>query len=214
VTRPFHFPSYDESHNVRTGFLEFEEYQALLTELPHYLKPLLIVAYHVPCRLGELLNLFWSQVDFRTNEIVLGPADVKNKQGRLMPIYAEMLAVLEMQRTIRDEKWPKCRYVFFGEEGRQIVDFRKAWRSACRRAGLEIDGERPLFHDLRRSAARNMRRAGIDEPTVMRIGGWKTASMFRRYSIVDSRDIADAVRKMEQFFESKKSAAGRKAVRN
>jgi hypothetical protein len=88
----------------------------LLAELPHYLKPLLIVAYHVPCRLGELLDLFWTHVDFRTNEIALGPADVKNKLGRRMPIYADMRAALEMQKSICDERWPQCRYVFFWQD--------------------------------------------------------------------------------------------------
>jgi hypothetical protein len=41
-------------------------------------------------------------------------------------------------------------------------------------------------------------RAGVGESVIMRIGGWKTSSVFQRYDIVDNRDIADAVRKLEQ----------------
>jgi len=37
-----------------------------------------------------------------------------------------------------------------------------------------------------------MRRAGISEDLIMRIGGWKTRSVFDRYNIIDRRDMANA----------------------
>lgn len=54
-----------------------------------------------------------------------------------------------------------------------------------------------LFHDLRRTAARNLRRAGIAEGVIQRIEEWKTRSVFERYAIVTRTDIADAMRKLE-----------------
>jgi integrase len=104
-----------------------------------------------------------------------------------------------MQKAIRDEKFPDCPYVFFGEAGGRIVDIRKAWKTACKAAGI---GEKTLFHDLRRSAARNMRRAGIQEHTIMKIAGWKTRSMFKRYDIQDSRDLKQAAETMNQWLDS------------
>lgn len=63
-----------------------------------------------------------------------------------------------------------------------------AWDTACKRAGLP--GLR--FHDLRRSAARNLRRAGVSAHTIMKMAGWKTGAMFARYDIVDETDMANA----------------------
>ena len=54
-----------------------------------------------------------------------------------------------------------------------------------------------LFHDLRRTAARNLRRAGVTEGVIMKIGGWRTRSVFERYAIVTQSDVADAVKKLQ-----------------
>ncbi len=110
---------------------------------------------------------------------------------------------LLMQKTIRDIKYPACPYVFHNH-GRFIVDFRKAWRSATKRAGLVGT----LFHDLHRSAVRHMREAGIPENVAMQIAGHKTRAVFERYNIVSERDIKQAAEKMEnRFNESVKSLA-------
>ncbi len=67
------------------------------------------------------------------------------------------------------------------------------WRNACVAAGVP----NLLFHDLRRTAARNLRRAGVAEGVIMKIGGWRTRSVFERYAIVSQTDIAEAMRKLE-----------------
>jgi Phage integrase family len=54
------------------------------------------------------------------------------------------------------------------------------------------------FHDLRRTAARNMRRGHVSEKVAMEVGGWKTTSVFHRYAIVDNQDIADAMNMLER----------------
>ena len=64
--------------------------------------------------------------------------------------------------------------------------------SACKHAG----GAGLLFHDLRRTATRNLRRAGIAELSLMKIGGWGTRLAFERYAIVDHNDIAAAMKKL------------------
>lgn len=164
-----------------------------------------MVAYHLGNRLGELRQLRWDQVDFQRNQIRLYPGETKNRRGHVLPIYGEMRHWLEMQKAIRDAKFPTSPYVFH-RDGKPLVDFRKAWRSATRRADLEG----PLFHDPRRSAVRNMREAGIPESVAMEISGHKTRSIFERYNIVSDRDLKMAAEKMHnRFRQSLKSLAKR-----
>ena len=84
-------------------------------------------------------------------------------------------------------------YVFMRSNGKQIRNFRKLWSDACQHAGCPA----LLFHDLRRTAARNLRRAGVAEGVIQRIGGWQTRSVFERYNIVTQNDIADAMLKLQ-----------------
>ena len=83
--------------------------------------------------------------------------------------------------------------VFTRQCGKPVREFRETWRLACVAAGVP----NLLFHDLRRTAARNLRRAGVAEGVIMKIGGWRTRSVFERYAIVSQTDIAEAMRKLE-----------------
>lgn len=51
------------------------------------------------------------------------------------------------------------------------------------------------MHDLRRTAARDFRAAGVDEGTIMALCGWRTRAMFDRYNIIDDADLAAGVAK-------------------
>lgn len=70
---------------------------------------------------------------------------------------------------------------------------RKAWSKACAEAGVPA----LLFHDLRRSAARNLVRAGVDSEVARKITGHKTESMFRRYNVIDERYQREALRRVD-----------------
>ena len=86
-------------------------------------------------------------------------------------------------------------HLFFDyETGNPIKTFRTAWEGACRRAGHP----EKLFHDFRRSAARNMIRAGISEHSAMKLMGHLTPSIFRRYAILDEQMLQDDGEKLSQ----------------
>ena len=82
----------------------------------------------------------------------------------------------------------------FHRNGQPVVDFRKRWDKACE------DAKMPglLFHDLRRSAVRNLVSAGVDQAVAMRITGHRTASVFQRYRIVSDDDVRAALERTEK----------------
>jgi integrase len=82
----------------------------------------------------------------------------------------------------------------FHNDGEPIKDFRTAWKTACKTAGIPD----LKFHDLRRTAVRNMRRAGVPQVVRMRISGHRTDSMERRYNIVDIEDMQSAKALMQK----------------
>jgi integrase len=191
VTRVPHIPGLQEN-NVRTGFLEHAEYLKLRDALPEELKLLLVIGYHTGVRRGELINIQWKQVDLHARRIRLEVGTTKNKEGRYLPVYGEMAEWLGMARTIYEEQFPKCPWLLH-RNGERILDFRKAWDIARVAAGVP----NILLHDLRRTAARNMVRAGIPEKIVMMITGHKTRAMLDRYNIVNDRDLDLAAARMD-----------------
>jgi integrase len=190
-----HFPMLEEN-NVRKGFLEHDAYKRLRDVLPAGVRLLFVVGYHVGCRCGELLKIRWSQVDLNAKRIRLEPGTTKNKQGRTLPIFGEMVERLRIEKEIRDSQFPGCQHVFH-RDGEPVKNFRKSWESGCTAADLVG----LMFHDLRRTAVRNMVRAGIPEKTAMAISGHKTRSVFDRYNIVNDRDLTDAAVRMEEHLK-------------
>jgi integrase len=210
------FPHLKED-NVRVGFIEqedFDKLRALATEL--WLRLWLEMAFEYGWRKNELQNLRVRQANVTTGLIRLDVGETKNDDGREVVMTA---TIRELARRAAAGKCPDD-FLLTRSDGKRVKDFRKAWQSLCVLAGLgrwvcracgktvaekvcECGGKKLKYaglirHDFRRSAARELRRAGAAESTIMAIGGWKTAAMFRRYAIKDPRDIKAAIEKREQ----------------
>ncbi len=184
-----YFPMVAEAH-VRQGFLTDEQYEKLREALPDYLRPLFVTGYFTGVRLGELLAIRWDQVDWEQGFITLSSADTKSGHSRAVPILdGDMRRWLQWARENADG----CPALFH-HDGVPIKEFRFTWRKACAAAGVpELK-----FHDLRRTAVRNMRRDGVPQVVRMRISGHRTDSMERRYNIVDIDDIQSAKELMQK----------------
>jgi integrase len=185
-----------EEDNARQGFLEPDEYEKLLSELPERLKALFVCAYHLGGRKGELRKLQWEQVDLDGGVIRIERRQAKSKKPRTLPIYGDMRRWLDFQAKNRPEG---CAWVF-NHYRKPVGAIMREWRAACQRAGVPD----LLFHDLRRTAVRNLERAGVPRKVAMDITGHKTESVYRRYDIVDEGDIHDAAKRLEQYAAKRK----------
>lgn len=189
-----------EENNIRQGYFSHEEFYNLRKLLPDYIQPVVTMAYYTGMRKEEILGLKWEQVNLKERMITLKPQDTKNKEGRVIFMPNELLKVMQNQRLFRNTQYPDTCWVFFGETGARIKDFRFVWKKVCKKAGLE--GR--LFHDFRRTAVRNMIRAGIPEKVVMSISGHKTRSVFERYNIINEDDLRLAAEKMHSMMPEEK----------
>jgi integrase len=186
-----------EEDNVRQGFLEQDQYERLLEELPKNLKALFVCGYHTGARKNELRGVRWDQVDWDSALIRLTASQTKAKKPRTLPIYGDMRRWMEHQR---ENLPPGSIWVFHGANNRPVDNHLNGWTEACNSAGLTG----LLFHDLRRSAVRNMKRAGIQDRVAMEISGHRTRSIFDRYNIVDDADLHSAGERLEEYARRRK----------
>ena len=139
--------------------------------------------------------LQWAQVDFKIGIVRLEPGTTKNDEARVFPFTEELRAVLEDQRAkteVLRRRGIICPWVFH-RGGKPIKEFRRSWKTACKAVG--VPGKIP--HDFRRTAVRNLVRAGIPEAVAMKMTGHKTRSVFERYNIVSEGDLFEAARKLD-----------------
>lgn len=118
---------------------------------------------------SEVLILEWRQIDFDGREVRLDPGQTKNREGRVFPFTPELETLLKAQKAVTDALKPTkgiIPYVFH-RNGRRVTKFPKSWRDACIVAGCP--GRIP--HDLRRTAVRNLVRAGVAAATFREVFG-------------------------------------------
>jgi integrase len=175
----------------RQGFMEHGEYLAIRGHLPPAYQDVLDFGYLSGWRRGEALTLEWRDVDRGARVVRLRPEVSKTREGRVLVLSAPLYAVIERRWQARVLG---CSLVFH-EAARALQGFKNAWERACKAGG--VPGK--LFHDLRRTAIRNMVRAGIPERVAMQLSGHKTRSVFDRYNIVSEGDLRQAAEKLAAY---------------
>src|SRR6267143_2791484 len=188
VARPLRFHRLAES-KPRQGFIEQKTYDGLAVNCPDlFMRTMLCLSYSFGFRKSELLTLKVSDVNLLAGTVQL--RDSKNGEARKVSLTGDaknLLAACVAGKSAEDAVFTR------GKGTKAVADFRGTWDKITLAAGCSG----LLFHDLRRSAVRNMVRAGIPETVCMKVSGHKTRNVFDRYNITSERDLADAARKIE-----------------
>ena len=207
-------------NNIRQGFFEREMFEAVRAELPEPLRPVVTFGYLTGWRIrSEVLPLQWHQTDRSAGIVRLEPGTTKNTDGRTFPyrdLLPELRDTIEAQWEVHEnlkQQGILSPWVFprhgSADPGGRIGSFRKVWKTACDKAGCP----QSIPHDFRRSAVRNLVRAGVPERTAMMLTGHKTRSVFDRYDIVNEADLEDAVRKLgESTTGTERGQSGRYGI--
>jgi integrase len=183
-----------DPHNERDRVLNEEEWTRLYAAAKPHLKPLLLVAYHLGQRLGEITNLTWDRVNLQRGFITLRAVDTKTRKPRQVPMtpgVRETLSDLAKVRSLTTN------HVFL-YDGQPILRIDRAFRTAKKEAGITNF----RFHDLRHCASTNLRRAGVDTATAMKIVGHKSEKMWKRYNAIEETDLNLAMLKLNKYHEA------------
>jgi len=180
-----------DPNNERDRVLTEDEWQRLYEAASPHLKPIILVAYQLGPRLGEIMKLTWDRVDLQRGFIKLRTVDTKTKEPRLVPLtpaVRETLMELAKVRSLTSNR-------VFLYKGKPMERIKRTFRTATRKAGIEDF----KFHDLRHCAATNLRRAGVDTVTAMKIVGHKSEKMHHRYNSVSEADLTKAASKINTY---------------
>lgn len=210
--------------NRRTGDFQPADFQRLLDCLPVYLQDFVRWGRLTGWRAGSIRSLRWE--DIVDDKLWCRAQYSKDREAHGMPLVGELRGIVERRRAER-----KGAYVFSYPDGRPIGSYKRAWVTACCKAGVgklmcpkcggAVDPERHcakckatwrrkelkyvgrIFHDLRRTAASELVRSGVPEIVAMKITGHSTRSMFDRYNIVRDDDVRRALEQREAYAQAR-----------
>jgi integrase len=174
---------------ARQGFVDRGTFDRILTFLPEEFKDFSSYAYCTGWRRGDVANLTWKMVSWE--ERVIRLPMTKNDQPRLLPMVGEVWTIIHKRWT---ERVGSATHVF-PHTPTEMKALYRAWGHAAKEAGVPDI----LFHDLRRSAVRDMVRAGVPDVVAMKISGHRTRHVFDRYNIVSYADVEEALGRVQSF---------------
>ena len=164
-----------EENNIRERVLSQDEFERLLSNCHGELKGLVLIAFYLPMRQEEILNLRWEEIDFKHGFIRLGANRTKTKTVRSVPMHTKIIYYLQcLPRPLK---------------GGFIFSKRRFPRKAYYKAVRETCLENFTFHDLRHCAMNNLRLAGNDHFLIKKASGAKTDSAFKRYNLVTEEEM-------------------------
>ena len=179
--------------NERDRVLGDGEWGKLYHAAKPHLKPVLLTAYQLGQRFGEIVGLTWDRVDLKRGFITLRALDTKTRTARQVPMTPDVRATLQQLAKVRSLT---TKHVFT-YSGRPLQRVSRSFKTALRNAGV-TDFK---FHDLRHCASTNLRRARIDTATAMKIVGHTSPKMWARYNSINDQDLMQAAERLNKYLE-------------
>lgn len=179
--------------NERDRVLTEEEWGRLHQAAKPHLRPVLLTAYQLGQRFREIVSLTWDRVDLKRGFITLRSQDTKAKVGRHIPMTPDVRLTFQRLAKIRS----LTNNHVFTYKGRPLQRISRSFRTALKDAGITNF----RFHDLRHCASTNLRRAGVDTATAMKIVGHKSEKMWKRYNSIEEKDLTQAAQKVHKYLQ-------------
>jgi integrase len=176
---------FSEKDNQKERVLSEEEEIRLLAHCSQNFKPIVITALNTGMRRNEILSLKWCEVDLKQRQILV--TRTKAGRNRLIPMNDTLFEVLRSLKPVS-----KSEYVFTSSRGKHFSTIRRAFTSACLRAGIK--GLR--FHDLRHTFGTRLIRSGVDIVTVQHLLGHYSVTVTQRYTHTDAGQKRAAVNRL------------------
>lgn len=189
--------------NKRFRWLERTEAMRLIDECPEPLKSVVRFALATGLRRSNIINLEWQQIDMQRKVAWVNPED--SKSNRAIGVALNDTACL----VLRDQIGNHSRFVFVHmKEGnrpdgsrvpsarKMRVDDNTAWKSACKRAGIEDF----RFHDLRHTWASWLIQSGVPLSVLQEMGGWESIEMVRRYAHLAPNHLSEHAKQIDAIF--------------
>ena len=191
--------------NAREGFFQLDQFDTVLGLIKDGdVRDYLTWFFWTGMRPLESKSLTWAALDKQSWTLTLPGRDAKTGKPRTLALVGPLKDLIKKRIKARHLGSDRI----FHRRGRVMGEFRKVWKNACQKAG--VGDLRP--YDLRRTAVRNMVRAGVDPSIVMKISGHRTRSVFDRYNIVADDDLREAVAKLDRYVSEKRRSASRGAL--
>jgi integrase len=159
---------------------------------PH-LADFIRLGLHTAMRKGEMLGLEWCRVDLQAGLIHLQARHTKTAKRRSIPMNAEARTAIMGRFRFRAQYCPGSPWVFAHADGTRIGDVKRAFVSACRRAGIADF----RVHDLRHTCAAWLVSAGVPLVEVRDLLGHKSIAMTERYGHLAPENLRAAVSRIE-----------------
>lgn len=189
--------------NKRVRWLEKDEAKRLIDECPEPLKSVVRFALATGLRRSNIINLEWQQIDMQRRVAWVNPED--SKSNRAIGVALNDTAC----KVLRDQIGNHHRFVFVHTKAgrrpdgsvtpavrKMRVDDGRAWKSACKRAGIEDF----RFHDLRHTWASWLIQSGVPLSVLQEMGGWESIEMVRRYAHLAPNHLTEHAKQIDSIF--------------